>query len=255
MPLAANLAYEDHGGGRDLPPIVFLHGAGGNRLHWPPDLRRMAGTRTLALDLPGHGQSPDTNAVTVEDFVVRVDAWRRAIGLERTVVVGHSLGSAIALIYALDVPEAVAALVLVGAGARLWVNPALLEGLADPNQWEATVDQIVRWSFSRQAPTRMVELARRRMLETDPAVMRRDFQACAGFDMTARLGEIQTPTLVVGGLEDRMTPPALGEALAEGIAGARWRPVSGSGHMLMLEQPAALERELRTFLREARPVG
>jgi pimeloyl-ACP methyl ester carboxylesterase len=253
--LAANLAYEDHGGGSDLPPIVFLHGAGGNRLHWPPALRRMADARTLALDLPGHGQSPDTTAVTVDDFVARVEAWRRAVGLERMVVVGHSLGSAIALTYALELPEVAAALVLVGAGARLWVNPALLEGLADPDRWQATVDQIIRWSFAQQAAPRIVELARRRMLETDPAILRRDFQACAGFDVIARLAEIRTPTLVVCGLEDRMTPPALGEALAEGIAGARWRPISGSGHMLMLEQPAALERELRTFLLEARSVA
>ena len=255
MRLAANLAYEEHGGGGDLPPVVFLHGAGGSRLHWPPTLRRMVGVRSLAPDLPGHGQSADTGASSLRDYVEHIESWRRAVGFERAVLVGHSMGSAIALTAALEAPAGVTGLVLVGSGARLWVNPALLEGLGDPKRQAETVDQILKWSFARQADPRMVEVARRRMLETDPGVLLRDFQVCAGFDVRDRLTEILLPTLVVWGAEDRMTPPALGEALTSGIPGAERRVIEGAGHMAMLEQPAAVEAELRAFLLRLRPVG
>ncbi|HET7009665.1 MAG TPA: alpha/beta fold hydrolase [Anaerolineales bacterium] len=255
MPLAANLAYEDHGGGGDLPPIVFLHGAGGTRLHWPPRLRRLTGWRTFAVDLPGHGQSPDSGARTVSDHVESLEAWRRAMGIERAILAGHSMGSAIALTAALDAPVSAAGLALIGSGPRLRVNPALLEGLADPDRWTETVGQIIAWSFAPQADPRTVELARRRMLETNRDVLLRDFQACAAFDVASRLAEIEAPTLVLYGAGDRMTPPALGESLVSGIPGAQMRVIDGAGHMLMLEQPAAVEAEIRQFLLQARPAA
>jgi pimeloyl-ACP methyl ester carboxylesterase len=253
---AANLAYEDHGGGSEQPPIVFLHGAGGSRLHWPPRLRRLPGFRVLAPDLPGHGESPDGRASSIEEYSGAVKAWQVELGMGPAFVVGHSMGSAIALTLALEAPERVAGLALVGSGPRLQVNPAILDGLADPGKRAEMIEQILRWSFSRQAPPRVVELARRRMVETDPAVLARDFQACNGFDVGARLGEIAAPTLVVTGEDDRMTPPPLGEALAAGIPGARRARIPGAGHMVMLERPDAFEKELRAFLLEvSRGVG
>jgi pimeloyl-ACP methyl ester carboxylesterase len=250
LPRAANLAYEDHGGGSERPPLVFLHGAGGSRLHWPPSLRRLSGFRVLAPDLPGHGDSPEDGASSVGDHEGAIRAWLRKLGIRRAHVVGHSMGSAVAMSLALEAPECVEALMLVGSGSRLRVNPALLAGLADPGTRSETIEQILRWSFSRQAPPRLIDLVRRRMMETGPGVLLRDFQACHGFDVSARLGEIAAPTLIVTGADDRMTPPALGEALAEGIPRARRVVVEAAGHMVMLEKPEVLEKELRDFLTE-----
>lgn len=248
MPRVAGLAYEDHGGGDESPPLVFVHGAGGSRLHWPPTLRRLSGVRCLALDLPGHGQSSGEGETSIGGYVRRVDEWRHALGLGRAFLVGHSMGSAIALTAALETPEWVTGLVLVGAGARLPVNPRLLEGTAAPAQFEETVERILQWSFAPRAAPRLVELARRRLHETGPDVLHRDFLACSVFDVQARLGDVHLPTLLVCGAEDRMTPLARTEELARGIEGAAMAVVEGAGHMVMLEKPADVETIVREFL-------
>jgi pimeloyl-ACP methyl ester carboxylesterase len=141
-------------------------------------------------------------------------------------------------------------LVLVGAGARLRVNPTLLESVGRPEAFAAAVDKIIHWSFSREAKVRLTELARTRMLEAGPAVLSADLYACDAFDVTARLGEIRLPTLIVVGQDDRMTPPALAQELRDGIAGATLEIVEDAGHMVMLEQPAVVAGHLQSFLRQ-----
>jgi pimeloyl-ACP methyl ester carboxylesterase len=242
--------FEEHGGGNPGPPLVFVHGAGGNRLHWPPGLRRLAGFRTLAVDLPGHGLSPTGGEGRVLDFAGRLDAWRGEVGLHLPVLIGHSMGSAIALTCALAEPGAFSGLVLIGAGARLKVNPDLLDSVGRPDQFLTGVEMILRWSFAAGAKARLVEMARARLIETGPAVLAADLQSCAAFDVTSHLAEIRTPALILVGQEDRMTPPPLSRELQTGIAGARLNVIEDAGHMLMLEQPEAVARHLQSFLLE-----
>ena len=253
MPQTAGLHYEVHGGGNLGPPLVFVHGAGGSRLHWPLGLRRLAGRHTLAVDLPGHGQSPIGENSGIDGYVRGLADWRTAVPVHRPVLVGHSMGAAIALTAALEEPAALAGLVLVGAGPRLRVNPKLLEGVAQPETFAAAVHQIVLWSFAPEADARMVELARRRMIETGSAVLADDLRACNAFDVTSRLSGIRLPTLIIVGRNDRMTPLGLSEELQQGIAGARLRVVEAAGHMVMLERPAAMATFLQSFLEDVFP--
>jgi pimeloyl-ACP methyl ester carboxylesterase len=244
------LHYEEHGGGNQGPPLVFVHGAGGNRLHWPPSLRRLAGRHTLAVDLPGHGRSSIGVASAIEAYARRLSAWCAAIPVHRPVLVGHSMGSAIALSAALEAPATLAGLVLVGAGPRLPVNPALLEGVARAETFAAAVDQIIRWSFAPEAEARLVDRARASMTEAGPAVLAADLRACDAFDVTARLREIRLPTLIIVGRSDRMTPLQLSEKLQADIAGARLVVIEAAGHMAMLEQPQAMALALESFLKD-----
>jgi len=251
LPLAAGLDYEEHGGGILGPPLVFLHGAGGSRLHWPPALRRLAGWRTLAVDLPGHGRSPAVGECSIDDFARRLRDWRVAAGIERPLLVGHSMGGAIALASALAEPaEAVAGLVLIGCGARLRVNPSLLADISRPEAFSAAADRILAWSFAPEAPARLRELARLRLVEAGPDVLAADLRACHAFDVRGRLNEITLPTLIVVGDKDRMTPPQLSEELRAGIAGATVEIIEAAGHMAMLEQPDAVAGVLRSFLED-----
>jgi pimeloyl-ACP methyl ester carboxylesterase len=244
------LRYEEHGGGNPDPPLVFIHGAGGSRLHWPPALRRLAGYRTLSIDLPGHGESRPGDEASIDDYARRLAAWRTALIVHRPVLVGHSMGSAIALASTLAEPAAIAGLVLVGAGPRLRVNPALLETVGRPETFSAAVDQILGWSFAAGADPRWIELARARMVEAGPAVLAADLRACDDFDATARLAEIRVPTLIVVGRDDRMTPLRLSEELQAGIAGARLEVIEAAGHMVMLEQPETVAHALQSFLKD-----
>lgn len=247
MAEAAGLIHEEHGGGNPDPPLVLLHGAGGSRLNWPPRLRRFPGRWTLAPDLPGHGRSPARAATTIDDYTRDVADWLDAVGVPPAVVAGHSMGSAIALSLALVSPDRVRGLVLIGAGPRLRVNPHLLEATSRVDTFPQAVERIIGWSFAPGAPARLVELARRRMLEVDPDSVNRALTCCHAFEAGDRLGEIACPTLILVGASDRMTPPALSIELAEKIPGARLETIPEAGHMLMLERPAEVAARLRSF--------
>jgi pimeloyl-ACP methyl ester carboxylesterase len=250
MPYAGDLYYFLHGdenaGGK--PPLVLIHGAGGDHLYWPPEIRRLVGRPIYAIDLPGHGKSPGRGEQTIQDYASKMREWLRAIGYPRAIFGGHSMGGAIALTLALDYQDCVVGLVLVGSGACLKVNTALLEMLADPEGYSQAVEAILRWSFSRQTPTRLVQLAARRMSATNPSVLYQDLVACDKFDVSERLAEINLPTLVICGSVDKMTPLRLSEQLAAGIRGAQLEVIPDGGHMVMLEQPQAVAAAMAKFL-------
>lgn len=247
--IETTIAYQAHQDGTGLA-VILLHGAAGTRLSWPAQARRLPGCCVYALDLPGHGKSGGEACHSIGDYTRQVLTWMDALDLHRAIFVGHSMGSAVAMQAALTAAERVAALVLAGSASKLKVNPALMALAASPETYLQAIERIVAWSFSPQAPGRLVELARRRMAETPQAVLLRDLQACNEFDICERLGEIEAPALVVCGAEDRMTPLAGGKALAGGLARACLEVAAGAGHMLMLEQPLAFAALLERFIRD-----
>jgi pimeloyl-ACP methyl ester carboxylesterase len=229
-------------------PVVLLHGAGGTHLYWPSEIRRLPGFRMIAVDLPGHGKSPSRGRQSISEYAAELVNWLEAAGLHRAAFVGHSMGSAIALALALDYPAHVLGIGLVGSGGRLRVAPALLEASASPETFEAAVAMTISHSFSPQVNPRLVELATQRMAETRPSVLHSDFLACNSFDVTARLGEIGAPTLVVCGEHDQMTPPRAARYLNENIPRSVLEVVPNAGHMVMLERPAEVAAILSSFL-------
>lgn len=172
----------------------------------------------------------------------------KALRLNAAVLVGHSMGSAIALRAAIRFPKRVLGLGLLGSGARLRVAPAILEGAFDPARAPEAIRLVTDLSFAPQAPERLKELASRRMAETRPAVLYGDFMACDTFDVTDQLSKISMPTLILCGLEDKMTPLKGSEFLRDHIAGARLETVADAGHMLMLERPDLAAERLADFL-------
>ncbi len=219
----------------DAPVLVLIHGAGGNHLHWPSELRRLPGATVCALDLPGHGRSDGPGRDTVAGYVNVVLGFLDATHTERAVLMGHSMGGAVAQTAALNYPERVAGLVLVGTGGRLRVAPAILEGAL--NDFEGAVKLITRFAWAKDAPQELVRLGIQALSETPPQVLHDDFFACDNFDVLARLTEISAPTLVVAGTADLLTPPKYGAFLAERIPQAQLLTVEGGGHMMALEQP------------------
>ena len=234
-------------------PVVLVHGAGGTRLHWPPALRRLPGYCVFALDLPGHGKSPSPGVQTIAGYGRAVLAWLEAIKLERAVWVGHSMGSAICLWLALEAPERVLGLGLLGAGARLRVHPDILQAASSPQTFPAAVDLVMAWAFSPQASPRLVELAGRRMAETSQPVLHGDFLACDAFDLREQIQAVTQPSLIICGEQDRMTPARFARWLAEQLPAARLEILPHAGHMLMLEQPEAVANLLEIFLAEITP--
>ena len=250
MPADSEIYYSvyDKGATGEKPPIVLIHGAGGTHLYWPSEVRRLPGYRVLALDLPGHGKSGGRGYQSISSYTKAVVAWLEATHLHHAVFVGHSMGSAICLSLALDYPEYIKGLGLVGAAARLPVNPQILENAASPTTFFNAIEMVVGYAFSRQASPDLVETAARRMAETRPSVLHGDFLACNAFDVTVRVTEIHQPTVVICGEEDRMTPLRQSQFLATSLPDARLESIPLAGHMVMLEQPQLVADTLSRFL-------
>ena len=226
--------------------MVLVHGAGENRLVWPASLRRVDGATVYALDLPGHGKSSGQGRASIADYVVVLLGFLDALGVQRAVIAGHSMGGAIAQQFALSHPARVMGLVLVATGARLRVVRAILDGILTDT--DATLDLVTRYAWGPGAPEQMVQLGRVQLAEVNPHVVANDYSACNAFDVMDHLRQIATPTLVLGGTADQMTPPKYAAFLAEKIPGARLVRVEGAGHMVMLEQPELVAGHVQQFL-------
>jgi pimeloyl-ACP methyl ester carboxylesterase len=231
---------------RDRPPLLLIHGAGGNRLSWPAELRRLAGHSVLVLDLPGHGRSEGPAPESIEAYAAAVVNLLDALKVNKAVVGGHSMGGAIAQTIALEYPNCTAGLVLMGTGPRLRVSPVLLDGILQ--DFERALALIAKWSFSPAASPDLKQLAIEVMGEAGQAVLHADFQACDRFDARSRLAEIYVPTLVIGGTADKMTPLELSQVLAREIPKAHLETVEGGGHMFALEQPALVAATIARFM-------
>ena len=221
--------------------IVFLHGAGGSAFSWLGILSAL-GRRfnTLALDLPGHGRTPGPPPATIQagaDWLAQaLEELEKELGLKRFILAGHSMGGAVVQALALAGPGLAEGLVLIVTGARLAVNPKIIEGLK--SDFKRTVGLINDWCFHSDNKTLKEESARLMALSGEEVLVA-DFQACAGFDLTSQVERIREPTLIITGAEDKMTPPALGQALTQAIPSARLELVPQAGHMVMVEQPRA----------------
>lgn len=241
--------YLQRGGGK--PSLLFLHGAGGTHRHWGKQIQAIGDGTLVALDLPGHGRSKGEGRQSVEGYADLVVEFMAALALKSPIVVGHSMGGAIALDLALRYGDRLGGLVLVGTGARLRVMPSLLEGLR--GEFESTVDLLCRYAYGRLASEEMVRLGREEMVAVGPEVLWGDFLACDHFDVMGRLGEVHLPTLVICGEEDQLTPLKYSQFLVDHIQGARLVTIPEAGHMVMLEKPQETTETIAAFSSVALP--
>ncbi len=251
MPLLATtygtLFYVQRGHG---PPLVCVHGAGGSHEYWGYQLRDLSSIgHVAALDLPGHGRSDGAGATHVATYSAALVAALDALEYDRVILLGHSMGGAVALWTALQAPARVAGLALVSTGARLPVMPALFDYLEQGRVAEA-VESIIQRSFGRATPPEPRAAARQMFLRTPPSVLSADLHACASYRVQERLGAIACPTLVLCGDEDAVTPLKFSHTLHQHIAGATLAVVPGAGHMALIEQPDVVNAALRDFVGE-----
>jgi pimeloyl-ACP methyl ester carboxylesterase len=198
------------------------------------------------LDLPGHGRSKGDGSETIDCYAEAVAALLDAVAVDRAIIVGHSMGGAIAQTLALQLDQRVSALVLVGTGARLRVTRAILDGIQD--DFEGATALITRYAWSPDAAPSLTALGREALRRTAPRVLLGDFLACDRFDVMECLPEISVPALVITGTADKLTPVKYARYLAEHIPDARLVTVEGAGHMVMLERPRQVADAVREFV-------
>jgi len=267
--LAGHTAYA-YTGGRPLlagrPTVVFIHGAQHDHSVWGLQSRYFAhhGYNVLAVDLPGHGrstQAPLTEIGAIGDWLL---ALLDIAGVEQAMLVGHSMGSLIALDTAARFPKRVTLLALLATAYPMQVSPALLE--AAQNREAEAIDMINVWSHSTIAakpsspgPGFWIHGSNQRLMERIAAgphqqVLYTDFAACNAYARGLEAAaQIRCATLFLLGRRDQMTPLRTALSLSTAIA-ANGVPVEtvllDAGHAIMAEQPDATLEALLEFARD-----
>ncbi|MDH7499029.1 MAG: alpha/beta hydrolase [candidate division NC10 bacterium] len=230
-------------------PLVFIHGAGGSSNVWLRQLQAFEEDFfVLAIDLPGHGDSEGEGAESVEAYSRILSSFLDALAIEEALLVGHSMGGAIAMVLALAHPLRVKGMALVGSGARLRVPPEVFSALE--LDFKEAIRVICRYAYSPHFPAYLLRLGEAEVGKTDPRVLLSDFSACNAFDLCARLAEITANTLVMCGREDRFTPLKLSKYLCSHIPHSRLEIIERAGHMAMIENAPAFNAALSRFLGE-----
>jgi len=227
--------------------LVFIHGSAGDHTNWICQYSALKDRfQTAALELPGHGRSEGPGEQSVDAYVEWVRKHLAALGIARPVLIGHSLGAATSLTFAIRYGNLLAGIVTVGGGARMPVNPAILEGLkTNP---EPIYGMVVRFSFSKAQRERFTKVMVESLSRVDPMIFHGDLTACDRLDLTSSAASIRVPTLILCGDDDKMTPPPLSEFLRDAIPGAKMALVPGAGHFAMMENPDAFNQALADFV-------
>ena len=232
--------------------LLCVHGSGGTSAVWDAQYFGLDdGLAVTAVDLSGHGDSDDVDVAAgpaaLSAYAEDVVAVARAVDAD--VLVGNSLGGAVALHVALAGEFEPDALVLVGTGAKLAVHEDVRELLEE--DFEAAVEFLHGPEMLfHENEGRERERSMAMMGTTGRAVTQRDFLTCHAFDVRDRLGEIDAPALAITGEYDRLTPPRYHEYLAEHLPNGRQETIEDAAHLSMVERPEAFDDAVEAFLNE-----
>ncbi len=237
----------------DAPTVLLLHGAGMDATVWQLQTRYLAhhGLRPVAVDLPGHGRSEGPALESVEEMADWVELFSRSADVAPVNVVGHSMGTFIALELAKRYSSSVQSIVLLGTADAMPVHPDLLAAADDELDKAAAL--MASWSHAKPAhiglnPTPglwMLGGVRALVEASDKGVLATDFRACMAYQGALdAAATITCPVSVIVGKGDKMTPPKATAKVVAKLANPTVTELANVGHMMMLEDPKSVRRIL-----------
>ena len=239
--------YRDRSG-ESGPGLCCIHGSGASQAAWSHQFELAERTPIAALDLSGHGESTDVDAdpgfETLEAYAEDVVAVAEAT--ECRILMGHSLGGAVALWVALEHELPLTGLVLTATGARLAVLSDLLALLEDDFQHAVDFLHGPDRFFHNPEPETL-QLSKGMLAETGQSVTVRDFTTADRFDVRGRLDELTLPAAAIVGEYDQLTPLRYHRHFTQQMDCSLLR-IEDAAHLPMLEQPALFNSALSMFL-------
>lgn len=256
LPTRVVLPYFEHGDPAGIP-ILLLHGFADSWRSFEPVLDHLpTSIHAFALTQRGHGDASKPAAgYHVRDFAADLAAFMDAVPIQAAILAGHSMGSAVALRFAIDHPERTLGLILVGASPSLRANPGARQF------WEATISRLtdpvdpdfvrrfVEGMVVKPLPQPLFEAVLQESRKVPAHVWKAAFESRfrSEDDYAEQLGQIKAPTLILWGDQDARYPRSDQEVLAADIPEARLVVYPGAGHLLHLEQPKRFASDLVTF--------
>jgi len=230
----------------ELETVVFIHGTGQDHTIWVLPTRYFArhGKNVIAIDLPGHGRSGGAPLATIEDMADWIIEVLNAAGLSNAALVGHSLGSLVALAAAARHPERVRAIALVGTTVPMPVSEFLLDQAHNDNH--IAIDMLNFFGYSKSAQIGgnatpgnwMLGGGVRLMERAGPGVIYADLKACNDYiEGLGHAADVNCHALLILGERDMLTPTRSVRKVAESLPDAETVILEGSGHALLAERP------------------
>jgi len=230
-----SLNWEEAGNPKNTT-IILIHGAGGSAATWFQQLRGLTKHHhIIALELNGHGMSTDRDEKDVTKSYLD-DLEQIVSQYEKPILGGHSMGGALTQLFALNHAELLSGIILIGTGAKLRVNPMVFDML--DNNFEEYIDALGPgpFMFHEGVQDEIVIASRQEARKCPMRIIRRDFELCDKFDIMEAVSNISSPTLIIVGENDIMTPVKYANYLHSNIRNSSIHIVKSAGHMVMLEQ-------------------
>ncbi len=233
-----------------MGPIFFVHGAGLNRGCWQYQTSHFADA--IAVDLPGHGVSDAPALDSIPDYARWLGQRIRTEQPGPVTLIGHSMGSLVALETAARNPDMVGGLVLIATSAEMRVHPDLLAAARDHDA--AAAAMVIKWSLPKTSGYGrprdwVIRMSDDFIAAAEDGILATDLAACDAYEGAVAMAEkVRCPALLILGENDVMTRPASAQPLAAAIADARIIVLEKTGHMLPLERPDDINEAISLFL-------
>lgn len=243
------------------PTIIFIHGAANDSSLWHAllALTHSAAHNLIAVDLPGHGATFAVAKTHIEEYANWLIDLLDNGAMANAILVGHSMGSLIAIDCARRYPKRVAGMVLIGTALPMPVAEKVLDMAR--NDVEAAYDMVTRASFAAHKnadgsfinPSDAMAVAmknhRAKLSKNNPSMLATDMQACSEYQINVEAIKcITASTLVIIGEKDRMTSVDSGMAVSEALPNATHKIIAGAGHMMPIEAPSEIADALGIFV-------
>lgn len=229
--------------------IMYIHGTGCNARVFESHLETIAQHHeVVAIDLPGHGKSGGNGFRNAADHAFYVGALIEHLGWESCVVAGHSLGGAIALSVAIYFAARTKALMLIDTGARLRVAPRVIEHARKIAAGDRKVSPDPRFGYAQTTAQTVVDQVNAVNAGCRAEVIYRDWIADDSFDVSARIHNIEIPSLAICGAEDPLTPLKYHEFMRDKMPNCDLEIVPSAGHWPFVENPDDFNRRILDFL-------
>jgi pimeloyl-ACP methyl ester carboxylesterase len=239
-----DLFYRSAGDGATT--LIMLHGLAGDSRLFHNQIKYFSQIfRVIAPDLPGHGSSVNCPISSMNDYVDAVDAIIRRENIRDPIILGHSMGGAVAMNYYFKNRNRVKALMLVSTSARFKVKPENIKD-AETN-FESFYESLVKGTFAIK-PDVFLAAAKNGIHPAQKDGILRGLKICSAINFTEKLKEITVPVLLLGNRYDPVLPIELTVETGERIKGSKTVIFDMKGHVPFFEESHNFNREIESFI-------